>query len=83
MTEKPKLSEGGLVRGPGPIACTVEYLRAIDDGLHVVSINGGRPEYLVSQSWLHDHPNRIPPLGDPPEASNWAKGVDDREEDDE
>lgn len=64
------MSKGGLVAGPNgetSVPCTVSYIREVEPGLSVVSINGGRPEYLISRDWIERNPNKVP-QGEPPEA---------------
>ena len=66
------MMQGGLIAGPGSnIPMTLKTLRVVEPGLSVVSINGGGPEYLISQSWFRKNP-RVP-VGPPPEARDWTQ----------
>jgi hypothetical protein len=67
------MNQGGLITGPDSpsIHMSITTIRVIEPGLSVVSIDGGRPEYLISQDWVRKHPGQIP-VGYPHEARDWA-----------
>ena len=60
------VSQGGYISGP-PIDVAIRYIRTVEPGLHVVSIDGARPEYLISREWMKRNPGRYP-KGEPPTA---------------
>ena len=70
----PKRAQGGYIPPTGPpIGHTITVLRHVEPGLSVVSIDNGRPEYLISQDWIRRNPGKVP-LGMPPEARGWKPG---------
>ena len=58
MTESSEpRSSGGYIPGTGtPVDVSVKYIREVEPGLHVVSINGDKPEYLFSAARLRANP---------------------------
>ena len=54
---------GGYIPGP-PIKVPIRYIREAEPGLHVVSIEGGAPEYVLTVDWIRNHPDRYP-VGEP------------------
>lgn len=52
------MSAGGYIPGP-EVRVPTRYIREVEPGLHVVSIAGGKPEYLISAAWMKAHPEYV------------------------
>lgn len=61
MTRDKKYAQGGLVAPlqMSPVDTQIRILRNVVPGLSVVSINNGRPEYLMSSAWTVAHPGQL------------------------